>query len=55
METERQPHVRDVTRRRVFAGRIIPERRRPVAKIRDIAFRAIERLSVLRRPMQDAV
>ncbi|NIH84003.1 bifunctional 3-(3-hydroxy-phenyl)propionate/3-hydroxycinnamic acid hydroxylase [Amycolatopsis granulosa] len=51
-ETERQPHVRAVTRRAVLAGRIITERRRAVTRIRDTVFRAVE-ASPMRRRLHD--
>ncbi|WP_405495519.1 FAD-dependent monooxygenase [Streptomyces sp. NBC_00096] len=34
-EADRKPHVKEVTRRAVFVGRIITERRRPVTWLRD--------------------
>ena len=40
-EAERQPQVREVTRRAVMAGRIITERRRPVARVRNPLLRAV--------------
>ena len=43
-ETERKPHVKEVTRRAVFVGRIITERRLPVTRIRNTALRALDRV-----------
>src|SRR5439155_25704058 len=40
-EAERQPHVRAITRRAVFAGRVITERRPFVAATRNPVFRAL--------------
>lgn len=54
-EAERQPHVRAVTRRAVAAGRIITERRIAVTKIRDAAFRAVDKLPALNRRLQNAM
>ncbi|KAA9160763.1 bifunctional 3-(3-hydroxy-phenyl)propionate/3-hydroxycinnamic acid hydroxylase [Amycolatopsis acidicola] len=54
-ETERQPHVRAVTRRAVLAGRIITERRPAVTKLRDIVFRTIKRIRPLKRLLHDSV
>ncbi|MEU1184557.1 bifunctional 3-(3-hydroxy-phenyl)propionate/3-hydroxycinnamic acid hydroxylase [Streptomyces sp. NPDC005820] len=42
-EAERKPHVREVTRRAVFVGRIITERRLPVARVRNTTLRAVRR------------
>lgn len=39
-ETERKPHVKEITKRAVFVGRIITERRPAVARVRDRALRA---------------
>ncbi|WP_460073203.1 bifunctional 3-(3-hydroxy-phenyl)propionate/3-hydroxycinnamic acid hydroxylase [Streptomyces sp. YKOK-I1] len=44
-ETERKPHVKEVTRRAVLVGRIITERRLPVARVRDTALRAVHRVA----------
>ncbi|MGW5655242.1 bifunctional 3-(3-hydroxy-phenyl)propionate/3-hydroxycinnamic acid hydroxylase [Streptomyces humi] len=46
-EAERKPHVREITRRAVFVGRIITERRPAVARIRDTALRAVRPASAL--------
>ncbi|GAA5043636.1 bifunctional 3-(3-hydroxy-phenyl)propionate/3-hydroxycinnamic acid hydroxylase [Streptomyces similanensis] len=43
-ETERKPHVREVTRRAVFVGRLITERRPGVAATRDRVLRALDRI-----------
>ncbi|MFJ1805678.1 MULTISPECIES: FAD-dependent monooxygenase [unclassified Streptomyces] len=43
-EAERKPHVKEVTRRAVFVGRVITERRRPVAAVRDVGLRALDRI-----------
>ncbi|HLY34223.1 MAG TPA: FAD-dependent monooxygenase, partial [Jatrophihabitantaceae bacterium] len=51
-EAERQPHVRDVTRRAVFAGRFITERRRILAMMRNPALRAIGRIGPLNAWLQ---
>lgn len=40
-ETERQPHVRQITSAAVFFGRVITERRRRIARIRDVFFRVL--------------
>ncbi|WP_406635078.1 bifunctional 3-(3-hydroxy-phenyl)propionate/3-hydroxycinnamic acid hydroxylase [Amycolatopsis sp. WGS_07] len=48
-ETERKPHVREVTRRAVLVGRLITERRRPLCRIRDTLVRPLARLSPVRR------
>ncbi|MFG2820906.1 bifunctional 3-(3-hydroxy-phenyl)propionate/3-hydroxycinnamic acid hydroxylase [Kitasatospora sp. NPDC048365] len=53
-ETERKPHVKEVTRRAVFVGRIITERRLPVARIRDTALRALRPSWALTGRMVDA-
>jgi len=43
-EVERKPHVRSVTKNAVFAGRIITERRLPVAKLRNVVFGGLTRI-----------
>jgi 3-(3-hydroxy-phenyl)propionate hydroxylase len=43
-EAERKPHVMEVTRRAVLVGRLITERRRSIARIRDKALRALVKL-----------
>jgi len=44
-EAERKPHVKEITRRAVFTGKIITERRPPVARLRDTALHAVRGLS----------
>ncbi|MEV5013454.1 bifunctional 3-(3-hydroxy-phenyl)propionate/3-hydroxycinnamic acid hydroxylase [Streptomyces sp. NPDC053780] len=53
-EAERKPHVREVTKRAVFVGRIITERRLPVARVRDGALRALCRVPGFADWMQDS-
>ncbi|WP_431682570.1 bifunctional 3-(3-hydroxy-phenyl)propionate/3-hydroxycinnamic acid hydroxylase [Kitasatospora sp. KL5] len=53
-EAERKPHVREVTRRAVLVGRIITERRLPVARARDTALRAVRPVSGLGSRLVDA-
>ncbi|MFJ5780019.1 bifunctional 3-(3-hydroxy-phenyl)propionate/3-hydroxycinnamic acid hydroxylase [Streptomyces sp. NPDC093094] len=53
-EAERKPHVREVTRRAVFVGRMITERRRPVARVRNGALRALDRIPGFGAWMQDS-
>lgn len=48
-ETERKPHVREVTRRAVRVGRIITERHSVACRIRDALLRPVARLSPVRR------
>lgn len=43
-EAERKPHVTEVTRRAVFVGRIITERHRAVAAVRNRILRALARM-----------
>ncbi|MEJ2865399.1 bifunctional 3-(3-hydroxy-phenyl)propionate/3-hydroxycinnamic acid hydroxylase MhpA [Actinomycetospora flava] len=45
--TERQPHVREMTRDAAIVGRVITERRRPVAAIRNTVFRNVMRIPVV--------
>ncbi|NEB03511.1 bifunctional 3-(3-hydroxy-phenyl)propionate/3-hydroxycinnamic acid hydroxylase [Streptomyces sp. SID13726] len=40
-EAERKPHVKEITKRAVFVGRIITERRVPAARARDTTLRAL--------------
>ena len=42
-ETERKPHVREVTKRGVLVGRIITHRRTRTAKLRDLMLRLVNR------------
>ncbi|GGN36315.1 3-(3-hydroxy-phenyl)propionate/3-hydroxycinnamic acid hydroxylase [Streptomyces fuscichromogenes] len=53
-EAERKPHVKEVTRRAVLVGRIITERRLPVARVRDTALRAIRPVSSLTSRLVDS-
>jgi 3-(3-hydroxy-phenyl)propionate hydroxylase len=53
-ETERQPHVRAVTAKAIFFGRVITERRRIVALIRNPAFRIAKQLPILGPYLRDA-
>ncbi|MFD4600719.1 bifunctional 3-(3-hydroxy-phenyl)propionate/3-hydroxycinnamic acid hydroxylase [Streptomyces sp. NPDC058464] len=53
-EAERKPHVKEVTRRAVLVGRIITERRHPVARVRNTALRAIRPVSGLTSRLVDA-
>ncbi|WAZ19405.1 bifunctional 3-(3-hydroxy-phenyl)propionate/3-hydroxycinnamic acid hydroxylase [Streptomyces cinnabarinus] len=53
-EAERKPHVREVTRRAVFVGRIITERRTAVATARNVALRAFDHLPGFSQWVQDA-
>ena len=51
-QAERKPHVTDVTRRAVFVGRIITERNRVVAALRNRSGRVLMRLPALMRRMR---
>ncbi|MER6082651.1 bifunctional 3-(3-hydroxy-phenyl)propionate/3-hydroxycinnamic acid hydroxylase [Streptomyces sp. NPDC001833] len=53
-EAERKPHVKEVTRRAVFVGRIITERRLPVARARDTTLRALLRATGLNSRLVDS-
>ncbi|PNG95677.1 bifunctional 3-(3-hydroxy-phenyl)propionate/3-hydroxycinnamic acid hydroxylase [Streptomyces malaysiensis] len=53
-EAERKPHVKEVTRRAVFVGRLITERRPPVTRLRDGALRALDRVPGLGDRLQDS-
>ncbi|MGD1216861.1 bifunctional 3-(3-hydroxy-phenyl)propionate/3-hydroxycinnamic acid hydroxylase [Streptomyces krungchingensis] len=53
-EAERKPHVKEVTRRAVFVGRIITERRAAVARVRNAAGRVVNRMPGLAGRIQDA-
>lgn len=46
-ETERMPHVREVTKSAVFFGRVITERRRALTALRNPLFRAAMRTPLL--------
>ncbi|MHC1558285.1 bifunctional 3-(3-hydroxy-phenyl)propionate/3-hydroxycinnamic acid hydroxylase MhpA [Actinomycetospora sp. C-140] len=52
-ETERQPHVREMTRWAVLAGRVITERRRPVAALRNALFRVVTCLPAIGSFLQE--
>ena len=51
-QAERKPHVTDVTRRAVFVGRIITERNKVVAALRNRSGRMLMRMPRLARRMQ---
>ncbi|WP_405976077.1 bifunctional 3-(3-hydroxy-phenyl)propionate/3-hydroxycinnamic acid hydroxylase [Streptomyces sp. NBC_00988] len=53
-EAERKPHVKEVTRRAVFVGRIITERRPVVAQLRDAVLRPLNRIPGFSSWLQDA-
>lgn len=53
-EAERKPHVKEITRRAVFVGRIITERRRPVTRIRNTALRGLSRIPGFGNWLQDS-
>ena len=53
-EAERKPHVKQVTRRAVFVGRIITERRLPVTRARNVALRALNRVPGCGNWLQDS-
>ncbi|MGW0710117.1 bifunctional 3-(3-hydroxy-phenyl)propionate/3-hydroxycinnamic acid hydroxylase [Streptomyces sp. NPDC002643] len=53
-EAERKPHVKEVTRRAVLVGRIITERRLPVARVRDRALRAVGPVTGVTNRLVDA-
>ena len=53
-EAERKPHVRAITRRAVFAGRIITERRPVHTIVRDLVFRTLDRIGPLNTLAQNA-
>lgn len=53
-EAERKPHVREVTKRAVFVGRIITERRRPVSLVRNLLLRTLNRLPSFGNWLQDS-
>lgn len=53
-EAERKPHVKEVTKRAVFVGRIITERRRAVTRIRDSVLPALNRVQGFSRRLQDS-
>ncbi|MGW1213837.1 bifunctional 3-(3-hydroxy-phenyl)propionate/3-hydroxycinnamic acid hydroxylase [Streptomyces sp. NPDC002499] len=53
-EAERKPHVKEVTRRAVFVGRVITERRRAVAAARDNGLRVLGRVPGFGDRLQDS-
>ncbi|MFJ8629276.1 bifunctional 3-(3-hydroxy-phenyl)propionate/3-hydroxycinnamic acid hydroxylase [Streptomyces sp. NPDC093568] len=53
-EAERKPHVKEVTRRAVFVGRIITERRRSVTRLRDSLLPLLTRIPGFGGRLQDS-
>ncbi|MCZ4604389.1 bifunctional 3-(3-hydroxy-phenyl)propionate/3-hydroxycinnamic acid hydroxylase [Streptomyces sp. Lzd4kr] len=53
-EAERKPHVREVTRRAVFVGRIITDRRLAVTRVRDAVLPLLNRVPGVAGRLQDA-
>ncbi|WP_308013282.1 bifunctional 3-(3-hydroxy-phenyl)propionate/3-hydroxycinnamic acid hydroxylase [Streptomyces beigongshangae] len=53
-EAERAPHVREVTRRSVFVGRIVTERRRPLTRLRDTVLPLLSRVPGFTRWLRDS-
>ncbi|MFF4250658.1 bifunctional 3-(3-hydroxy-phenyl)propionate/3-hydroxycinnamic acid hydroxylase [Streptomyces sp. NPDC001663] len=53
-EAERKPHVKEITKRAVFVGRIITERRLPVTRLRNTALRALNRIPGFSNWLQDS-
>lgn len=53
-EAERKPHVKEVTRRAVFVGRMITERRLPLARVRNGALRTLDRVPGFGEWLQDS-
>ncbi|MGW2517649.1 bifunctional 3-(3-hydroxy-phenyl)propionate/3-hydroxycinnamic acid hydroxylase [Streptomyces sp. NPDC001617] len=53
-EVERKPHVKEITRRAVFVGRIITERRLPITRIRNTALRGLSRIPGFGNWLQDS-
>ncbi|MBK3566298.1 bifunctional 3-(3-hydroxy-phenyl)propionate/3-hydroxycinnamic acid hydroxylase [Streptomyces sp. MBT62] len=53
-EAERKPHVKEITKRAVFVGRIITERRLPVTRIRNTALRCLNRIPGFSNWLQDS-
>lgn len=51
-EAERQPHVRCITRRAVSVGRIICEKQSLLARVRNVAFRLLNRLPTVANSVQ---
>lgn len=52
-QTERMPHVREVTKRAVKTGRLITERRPPVAALRNHSFRAAAKVPGFSNRLRD--
>ncbi|MER7922321.1 bifunctional 3-(3-hydroxy-phenyl)propionate/3-hydroxycinnamic acid hydroxylase [Streptomyces sp. NPDC096057] len=53
-ETERKSHVKEITKRAVFVGRIITERRRAVTRVRDSVMPVLNRVPGLSDWLQDS-
>ncbi|MDX2931245.1 bifunctional 3-(3-hydroxy-phenyl)propionate/3-hydroxycinnamic acid hydroxylase [Streptomyces ipomoeae] len=53
-EAERKPHVKEVTGRAVFVGRIITERRPPVTRLRDTVLPVLNRVPGFAQWLQDS-
>ncbi|MEU6259440.1 bifunctional 3-(3-hydroxy-phenyl)propionate/3-hydroxycinnamic acid hydroxylase [Streptomyces sp. NPDC047043] len=53
-EAERKPHVKEVTERAVFVGRIITERRRAVTRVRDSVMPLLNRVTGFSDWLQDS-
>nr|WP_026178921.1 bifunctional 3-(3-hydroxy-phenyl)propionate/3-hydroxycinnamic acid hydroxylase [Streptomyces hokutonensis] len=53
-EAERKPHVKEITERAVFVGRIITERRLPVTRVRNTALRGLNRVPGFGNWLQDS-
>ncbi|MFF4255580.1 bifunctional 3-(3-hydroxy-phenyl)propionate/3-hydroxycinnamic acid hydroxylase [Streptomyces sp. NPDC001663] len=53
-EAERKPHVKEVTKRAVFVGRIITERRRAVTRVRDSVLPVLNRVAGFSDWLQDS-
>ena len=53
-EAERKPHVREITKRAVFVGRIITERRRAITRTRDAVLPYLNRVRGLSNWLQDS-
>ncbi|MCL8015641.1 bifunctional 3-(3-hydroxy-phenyl)propionate/3-hydroxycinnamic acid hydroxylase [Streptomyces sp. AS02] len=53
-EAERKPHVKEVTERAVFVGRIITERRRAITRVRDSVLPVLTRVAGVTAWLQDS-
>ncbi len=53
-EAERKPHVKEVTKRAVFVGRIITERRLPVTRVRNTVLPVLNRIPGFGGWLQDS-